>query len=285
MMQIKHIYPLYRFLRNFGWGAAALFGTSVGWGFVITNVSVGDNFFSPKALTISVNDQVKWTWTGSAQHSSTSNTGLWNSGLHGKGGTFSNTFTSAGTFPYHCTVHAGQTGTITVQAAAEIPPTVTILSPANGTVFNAPATFTITASASEPGGNIVSVEFFRDGTSIGITTASPYSQTVTNLPAGNYTCSAVATGSGGSNATNSISLVVVAPQPILLTAPLRISDTTFQLSFSTVPGLRYVVQRSTDLLNWTGISTNIAASNSFSFQDTNASPAAAFYRVGNVPSF
>jgi chitinase len=263
---------------------AAFLGTSVGWCMTVTNVSVGDNFFSPKAVTISVNDQVKWTWTGSAQHSSTSNTGLWNSGLHGKGATFVNTFSSAGTFPYHCTVHAGQLGTVTVQAAAEIPPTVVISSPASGSVLNAPATFTLTASASAPGGSVGSVEFFQDGTSLGIATSSPYTQTVNNLGAGNYTFSAVATDNGGLKATNSISLVVVALQPIVLSAPIRISDTVFQFSFSANPGSNYVVQRSTDLFNWTGISTNVATSNQV-FQDTNAPAGSAFYRVGPLPNF
>jgi plastocyanin len=31
------------------------------------------------------------------------------------GATFSQTFTTAGTFPYYCTFHVGMTGTVTVQ--------------------------------------------------------------------------------------------------------------------------------------------------------------------------
>ena len=51
----------------------------------VANVSVGDDFFNPTSNTINVNDQVKWTWIGSVSHSSTSNTGLWDSGVHGNG--------------------------------------------------------------------------------------------------------------------------------------------------------------------------------------------------------
>jgi len=51
----------------------------------VTNVNIGDFFFSPKAVTINVNDQVKWTWIGSAGHTTTSNIGLWDSGVRGNG--------------------------------------------------------------------------------------------------------------------------------------------------------------------------------------------------------
>ena len=82
----------------------------------ITNVNVADNFFSPASVTIAVNDKVKWTWTGFNTHSSTSDTALWDSGSHGIGFRFTNTFTTAGSFPYHCTTvgHESQIGTVTV---------------------------------------------------------------------------------------------------------------------------------------------------------------------------
>src|SRR3954468_1375344 len=89
------------------------------------SVSVGNNFFSPATSTLSVNDSVQWTWAGSP-HSSTSDTPLWDSGILGTGSTFTRQFTTAGSFPYHCSVHGGQVGTVTVQAAANTRPTVSI---------------------------------------------------------------------------------------------------------------------------------------------------------------
>src|ERR1041385_1830350 len=71
----------------------------------LTNVSVVDFAFSPRAVTIAVNDQVRWSWTGVAPHSSTSDTGLWDSGVNDMGSTFTNTFPAAGNFPSHSTVH------------------------------------------------------------------------------------------------------------------------------------------------------------------------------------
>src|SRR5437867_4261813 len=80
----------------------------------ITHVNVGDNFFSPTNVTIAVNDKVTWVWIGSLTHSSTSYMGLWDSGIHSLGFRFTNTFTAAGCFPYHCVVHAEHIGSVTV---------------------------------------------------------------------------------------------------------------------------------------------------------------------------
>ncbi len=48
-------------------------------------------------------------------HSTTSDTGVWDSGQHGTPNMFDFTFNQAGTFPYHCTVHGTvMNGTVTV---------------------------------------------------------------------------------------------------------------------------------------------------------------------------
>jgi copper binding plastocyanin/azurin family protein len=44
--------------------------------------------------------------------------GAWNSGSIAPGGTFPRTFSSAGTFQYHCTIHPGMVGTVNVQSVA-----------------------------------------------------------------------------------------------------------------------------------------------------------------------
>ena len=68
--------------------------------------------------TIHVGDKVHWVWVDSG-HSTTADGGLWDSGVHSEGFTFDQTFTSAGTFPYYCTVHGapggiGMHGTVVV---------------------------------------------------------------------------------------------------------------------------------------------------------------------------
>src|SRR5213594_972114 len=105
--------------RTHGLSLLALAGFAISCGrtasaLTITNVNVGDNFFSPTNVTIAVNDKVKWVWIGSLTHSSTSYMGLWDSGIHSLGFRFTNTFTAAGCFPYHCVVHAEHIGSVTV---------------------------------------------------------------------------------------------------------------------------------------------------------------------------
>jgi len=83
-------------------------------------VAIRDNFFSPKNLTIPPGDTVKWVHQGAGTHTTTSSSGLWNSGLMQHGDDFSVTFSNLGNFPYICQVHgASMSGKITV---ADTPP-------------------------------------------------------------------------------------------------------------------------------------------------------------------
>ena len=105
------------------------------------DVTIGPNFelvFSPSSVTIHTGDQVKWTWASSG-HSTTSGSpgqpnGIWDSGLHNQGATFTHTFNSAGTFPYYCIPHGGccmMVGTVMVVNASPTPaPTPTSTPPA-----------------------------------------------------------------------------------------------------------------------------------------------------------
>jgi plastocyanin len=89
-----------------------------------SNVSIGDNFYSPAQLTVSPGTTVKWTNNGNAPHTVTSNGGgVLDSPTLSRGNAFEFRFTSSGTFNYFCTIH-GQvmSGTITVTADQEPPP-------------------------------------------------------------------------------------------------------------------------------------------------------------------
>src|SRR5262245_22803294 len=78
-------------------------------------VAMGDNFFSPRNLTIQPGDTVNWVNQGNNLHTTTSDAGLWDSGVIQKSATFSRTFNDLGSFPYFCTVHGhSMSGTITV---------------------------------------------------------------------------------------------------------------------------------------------------------------------------
>jgi plastocyanin len=108
------------------------------------DVAPGGLFFSPSSVTIQAGDTVKWTWKGSG-HSVTAglpghNTGLFDSGVHNSGFTFSFTFSDAGTFDYHCTPHGaccGMIGKVTVAAPSPTPtPTPTPRPPSQAQLLN-----------------------------------------------------------------------------------------------------------------------------------------------------
>jgi plastocyanin len=78
-------------------------------------VNMSSLSFSPSSMTVTVGTKVTWKNTDNVQHSVTSDTGLFDSGLFAPGGTYSYTFNTAGTYNYHCTIHSGMTGKIIVQ--------------------------------------------------------------------------------------------------------------------------------------------------------------------------
>ncbi|MGA3285309.1 MAG: Ig-like domain-containing protein [Verrucomicrobiota bacterium] len=267
--------------------AVAVFGGSLSGSAATANVLVGSGglVFTPATTNIAVNDRVIWTWAGN-NHSTTSDTnGLWDSLVNNSPHSFTNTFTSAGTFPYHCTIHVnlGMKGMIIV-ASPNVPPTVSITNPASGTVFAAPANVTIQVSASDTDGTVTNVQFLIGSTILTNETVAPFSAVTNNLAAGNYTLSAIASDNSGAKATNAITIGVVAPVPVTLSVPLQ-PAANFQFSYSANAGLSYVVQRSTNLLaNWIPLATNLAGSSSVTFTDINVTVNPAFYRVGLLPN-
>jgi plastocyanin len=85
-------------------------------------VQIGGAFgnfkFEPATLTVPVGTTVTWTNTTGAPHTVTSDTGApaaFDSGaINTGGGTFSFTFTKAGTYNYHCSFHPYMHATIVV---------------------------------------------------------------------------------------------------------------------------------------------------------------------------
>jgi plastocyanin len=82
--------------------------------------------FTPQNLTIQPGDTVQWVWAGNT-HSTTSGTpghpdGMWDSGVQNIGFVFSQTFTTAGTFNYYCSVHGlccGMIGSVIVTTSVD----------------------------------------------------------------------------------------------------------------------------------------------------------------------
>ena len=82
------------------------------------DITVGNNFFNPSAFSATVGEAVVWAWAdGAVTHNVTFDDGPESNDQ--SSGTYSRTFTAAGTYPYHCTIHgaAAMSGTVTVAAS------------------------------------------------------------------------------------------------------------------------------------------------------------------------
>jgi endoglucanase len=94
--------------------------------------------------------------------------------------------------------------------SANLPPTISLTNPGAGQAFNAPATINFGATASDPDGSVVRVEFLNGSTVVGSDTTAPYGFAWTNVAAGTYSVSARAVdNSGATTATTPITISVV----------------------------------------------------------------------------
>ena len=109
------------------------------------------------------------------------------------------------------------TARVTVKAATNQAPSVSITSPASGASYTAPATVTINASASDGDGTVSRVEFYRGLTLIASDTTAPYSATWSNAPAGTYALTAKAFDNGGASTSSATVNVTVSSAVVLPT--------------------------------------------------------------------
>jgi plastocyanin len=89
-----------------------------------TNVAVADYTFGPDTVTIAAGRGVRWANAGPSAHTVNADGGSFagslgapGMGVYGYptgGGSYSKVFTTAGTFAYHCTIHAQMTGVVIV---------------------------------------------------------------------------------------------------------------------------------------------------------------------------
>jgi hypothetical protein len=104
--------------------------------------------------------------------------------------------------------------TVTAPPPPNVAPSVALTGPAAGATFTAPAAVTLTASATDSDGSIVSVDFFAGVTKLGSATTAPYSFVWSNVAAGTYSLAAVARDNAGATRTSTaVSITVTAPPP------------------------------------------------------------------------
>lgn len=96
-----------------GGGGGGTTGSQVNCNNPCTITIKNSQFGTVQPIVVKVGTAVTWANQDNTQHTSTSNTGVWDSGVIGVGGSYSVTFNTTGSYPYHCNIHP-MTGTIVV---------------------------------------------------------------------------------------------------------------------------------------------------------------------------
>jgi hypothetical protein len=103
--------------------------------------------------------------------------------------------------------------------------------------------------------------------------------TASNLPAGNYNFTARAFGNSGLSATSAMVNVFVLTNAALADAA-RLPDGRFRFSIIGIAGQTYATESSSNLIQWSAISTNVAPANLFNVTDaTSTNILQRFYRA------
>ena len=168
--------------------------------------------------------------------------------------TFSWTSVTAGTYSLSAkaTDNAGAATTsaavsITVNAAGNVPPTVSMST--NAASYTAPAAVTINATAADTDGSVAKVEFFNGATKLGEDLTAPYTFSWTGVAAGTYTLSAKATDNAGAATTSAaVSITVNAAGTCSFPSIAAVSD-TFNRANGAIGG------------NWTGATSGYSITN------------------------
>jgi hypothetical protein len=163
------------------------------------------------------------------------------------------------------------------------PPSVGITNPVSGAVFAAPAIVSIGADATVSSGMVTNVEFFANGASQGVVAVAPFTLTSNALATGTYALTAVATASGISSTSAVVNVSVVNPVMVNLSGT-TVNSGQLSFSYTADAGLAYVVQSSTNLVDWVSLATNVASGSSVLFTNALDSAGASFYRVGRLPN-
>jgi len=122
-------------------------------------------------------------------------------------------------------------------AVTNLPPTVTLTSPASGATFTAPASISLAANAVDADGSINRVEFYRGTVLLNTDTSSPYGYNWLSVVAGTYTLTARAYDEDNAVTTSAGVTIVVHATPnispsVTLTSPANGATFTAPASIS-----------------------------------------------------
>jgi len=89
--------------------------------FALTEIEIRDFKFVPDYVVVTKGEMVQWTNLGAVVHTSTSDTGVWDSGDIQPNKFYKRKFNQTGAYLYHCKYHPLMTGTVRVTDTAVAP--------------------------------------------------------------------------------------------------------------------------------------------------------------------
>ena len=202
--------------------------------FAVTHTVTVQNYnFNPSSLNVEVGDIVKWVWVNGS-HTTTSTSvpagaTSWDSPLNSGNQTFSYTVTTAGTYNYHCTPHAGMgmVASFVATAAANnlvvTPPNQNVNATAGSTNFTVVSNTTWNASSNQTWCTVTT-----SGSGNGIITASYTLNSSTSSRVATITVSA----SGVSNQVVTVTQAGAAKTLIVSPPSQSVSESAGSTDFS-----------------------------------------------------
>jgi hypothetical protein len=134
----------------------------------------------------------------------------------------SHVFTTLGTFTVSLVVNDGQVSSAPATASvvvSNLPPTVALTSPANGSVHPAAGPVALSADATDDG-TVARVEFYAGAVKVGEDLSAPFTASWTGMTPGSYVLTARAVDETGASTTSASRTIQVSPPPaVTLTAP------------------------------------------------------------------
>jgi RHS repeat-associated protein len=132
--------------------------------------------------------------------------------------TASDAAVAPGTYAYTAKAYDNGGATTTTAAASvrvDALPAVSLTAPVGGASYSAPASITLTASATDSDGTIVKVEFYRGTTLVGTANAAPFTVADANVAATAYSYTAKAYDNDGGITTSApVNVTVTPPQAL-----------------------------------------------------------------------
>jgi hypothetical protein len=183
--------------------------------------SNGASFVAPAAISLSAtaNDS-DGTVTSVAFYAGAQLVGTSTSSTNPRTATWNTSLTGTFQITAVATDNSGATTTsapvsITI-APPNVPPSVTLISPANGATYVTPASISLSANATDSDGSVTSVAFYAGAQLVGTSTSSTNPRTATwnTSSTGTFQITAVATDNSGATTTSApVSITITAPPP------------------------------------------------------------------------